>query len=351
MAKPLVSVIVPVYNAQEFLPLCFASIAGQTFRDFECLLVDDGSTDCSPALCDEWAARDGRFLVLHQQNGGVCSARNAGIRAAKGEYIAFCDQDDLLAPRTLEWALAQQQAHPGELVAWLYVRGRAEFAAQPAACTTSYFARSEMLRYFASDQFTCIWNKLFPAAALRAMPALFTVGLVGGGEDFDFMARFLPAFYSLYPAGGVRQIEAPLYFWNAENEKSVSKWDQNQRHYCRQQFDFFRRVKQAFAPFYEQEPRQIALCLNRILRPVAHGLTLAKQNGESAAECWQAPELAEMLAWLKENRWYLGWYLPLRLHWAWLARAMLRWQEERPALYWKCYWLGYYLLARGWQQL
>lgn len=351
MSSPLVSVIVPVYNAQEYLPICFGSIAAQTFAEFECILVDDGSTDSSPALCDEWASRDARFRVLHQKNGGVCSARNAGIRAAKGQFVVFCDQDDLMAPHTLEWALAEQRAHPGELIAWLYVRSRQEFSAQPAARTTSYFSRGEMLRYFASDQFTCIWNKLLPTGVLAAMPALFTVGLVGGGEDFDFMSRFSPAFFQRFPAGGVRQIEAPLYFWNAENENSVSKWDENLRHYCLEQFAFFGRVKAAFAPFYEHEPRQIALCLSRILRPVVYGLVLAKQNGEPSSECWQAPELAEMLDWLKQNRWYTGFYLPLRLHCAPLARAMLRWQEQRPALYWKCYWLGYYLLARGWQRL
>lgn len=351
MSLPIVSVIVPVYNAQEYLPQCFASIAAQTFSGFECILVNDGSTDSSPAICDAWATQDVRFRVIHQQNGGVCSARNTGIQAAQGEFVIFCDQDDLMAPRTLEWALAEQKEHPEQLISWLYVRSREEFSLQPASRSANYFSRGEMLRYFASDQFTCIWNKLLPVQVLTTMPTLFTVGLAGGGEDFDFMARFMPAFFSFFPEGGVRQIEAPLYYWNLENEKSVSKWAGNHQHYCQKQFAFFNRVKTAFAPFYEQEPRQIALCINRILRPVAFGLELAKQNGEPAAECWAAPELAEMLGWLKENRWYTGFYLPLRLHWAWLARAMVRWQEQRPGLYWKCYWLGYYLLAHGWQRL
>lgn len=348
---PFVSIVVPIYNVKECLESLFHSVAGQTFCDFECILVDDGSTDGSSDVCDELAQKDSRFRVIHQENRGVCSARNTGIRAAKGQYVVLCDQDDQLAPNTLEWALHEQHTHPDQLVVWPFTRNYTDFSAQPESYVTTFFDRSEMLRYFASDLFIYVWNKLFPAAVLNSMPVLFTEGLIGGGEDFDFMARFMPAFFSLFPEGGVRQIEAPLYYWNLENEKSVSKWAGNHQHYCQKQFAFFNRVKTAFAPFYEQEPRQIALCINRILRPVAFGLELAKQNGESAAECWAAPELAEMLGWLKENRWYTGFYLPLRLHWAWLARAMVRWQEQRPGLYWKCYWLGYYLLARGWQRL
>ena len=351
MPTPLVTIAVPIYNVKECLPALFASLEAQSFSNFECILVDDGSSDGSGAVCDDQVRRDARFSVIHQKNAGVCSARNAGIRAAKGRFVVLCDQDDQLAPRTLEWALAEQQAHPDQLIVWPFTRSPEAFAAQPGFYSTTCFGRGETLRYFASDLFIYVWNKLLPTEVLRAMPALFTEGMVGGGEDFDFMARFLPAFFALHPGGGVRQIEAPLYYWNLENEKSVSKWQGNHAHYCQKQFAFFNRVKSAFAPFYEQEPRQIAQCMNRILRPVVFGLTLAKQNGEPASECWQSPELAEMLDWLRQNRWYTDFYLPLRLRCAPLARAMLRWQEQRPALYWKCYWLGYYLLARGWQRL
>ena len=76
---PEISVIVPVYKVQEFLPACLASLTGQTFRDFELILVDDGSPDECGALCDAWAGRDGRIRVIHKQNGGLSSARNAGL--------------------------------------------------------------------------------------------------------------------------------------------------------------------------------------------------------------------------------------------------------------------------------
>ena len=109
---PAVSIIVPVYNGQDYLDRCLDSIAAQTVRDFACILVDDGSTDGSADLCRARAARDGRFVLLQKQNGGVCSARNAGLDAARGEYVLFCDQDDLIDPHTLEYALTMQQSAP-----------------------------------------------------------------------------------------------------------------------------------------------------------------------------------------------------------------------------------------------
>ena len=97
-----VSVIVPVYNAEKYLRACVDSILAQTVTELECILVDDGSTDASPTICDEYAARDSRVKVIHKPNGRASSARNAGIRAARGEYIAFVDSDDWIAPDMYE---------------------------------------------------------------------------------------------------------------------------------------------------------------------------------------------------------------------------------------------------------
>lgn len=99
---PKVSVIVPVYNARKYLQCCVDSVLAQTFCDFELLLVDDGSRDGSDAICDAIASGDPRIRVLHKKNGGVSSARNAGLDTAKGEYVLFLDSDDYLDPRFLE---------------------------------------------------------------------------------------------------------------------------------------------------------------------------------------------------------------------------------------------------------
>ena len=97
-----ISVIVPVYRVEKYLPACIDSILNQTFTDFELILVDDGSPDRCPEICDETAKRDARVRVIHQANQGLSAARNAGIEAARGAWLSFVDSDDFVAPDFLE---------------------------------------------------------------------------------------------------------------------------------------------------------------------------------------------------------------------------------------------------------
>lgn len=95
--QPLISVIVPVYKVEPYLDRCVQSIVNQTYENLEIILVDDGSPDNCPAMCDAWAAKDGRVQVIHKENGGVSTARNAGINIAKGAFFTFVDSDDWIA--------------------------------------------------------------------------------------------------------------------------------------------------------------------------------------------------------------------------------------------------------------
>ena len=97
-----ISVIVPIYRVEKFLPQCIESVLNQTFTDFELILVDDGSPDRCPAICDEAAERDARVRVIHQANAGLSAARNAGIEAAHGAWLSFVDSDDYIAPHFCE---------------------------------------------------------------------------------------------------------------------------------------------------------------------------------------------------------------------------------------------------------
>ena len=94
MNTPTISVIVPVYKVEKYIRCCLDSIVTQTFADWECILIDDGSPDNSGKICDEYAEKDGRFRVIHQKNAGVSAARNAGLNVAKGAWITFVDSDD-----------------------------------------------------------------------------------------------------------------------------------------------------------------------------------------------------------------------------------------------------------------
>lgn len=100
--SPKISIIVPVYNVEAFLPQCLNSILAQTFTDFELICVDDGSPDNSGKILDDYAAKDARIKVIHQQNAGLVGARNSGVDAANGKYIYFMDSDDAIHPQLLE---------------------------------------------------------------------------------------------------------------------------------------------------------------------------------------------------------------------------------------------------------
>lgn len=119
--SPELSVIIPVYNVEQYLGECLDSIMAQTFRNFECILVDDGSTDRSGKICDEYAQKDSRFIVLHTANGGLSAARNTGIAAAKGEYLGFVDSDDYIDPRMLSTLVANIKESGADISACGYI--------------------------------------------------------------------------------------------------------------------------------------------------------------------------------------------------------------------------------------
>mgnify|MGYP003175335838 FL=1 len=104
-ATPLVSIIIPVYNAEKYLRYCVDSILQQSYTNLEVILVDDGAKDSSPSICDDYAQSDSRVTVIHQPNGGIAKAQNTGLDAAHGDYIAFADNDDILDSRNIELLL------------------------------------------------------------------------------------------------------------------------------------------------------------------------------------------------------------------------------------------------------
>ena len=115
-SQPKISVIVPVYKVENFLDRCVESIVGQTYENLEIILVDDGSPDNCPAMCDGWAEKDSRIRVIHKENGGVSSARNAALDIATGDYIGFVDSDDWIEPEMYS-SLIQQISESGKHIA------------------------------------------------------------------------------------------------------------------------------------------------------------------------------------------------------------------------------------------
>src|SRR3954447_16249370 len=140
---PRVSVVVPIYNVEDYLAECLESLAAQTFEDLEVIMVDDGSTDGSAAIAESFAARDPRFKLVRRVNGGLSAARNTGIEAATGEFLAFVDSDDLVAPDAYEKLVGTLDKTGSDFASGnahrLYPNGRTRqvgFLARPMARTS-----------------------------------------------------------------------------------------------------------------------------------------------------------------------------------------------------------------------
>ena len=113
--NPLISVIVPVYKAEKYLDKCVQSIVNQTYKNLEIILVDDGSPDNCPEMCDEWAKKDSRIKVIHKENSGAASARNAALDIALGDYIGFVDSDDYIEPNMLDELYDSMQSNGADI--------------------------------------------------------------------------------------------------------------------------------------------------------------------------------------------------------------------------------------------
>lgn len=195
-----VSVIMPVYNSGEYLKTAVESILNQSLREIELILVDDGSTDGSSERCDEYAAKDSRVVVIHQKNGGICNARNAALKIARGEYIGFSDHDDEFGEGFLDAAYKKAIETNAEIVKVskkVLVTLDRKIVKERSNCLPDVvLGKKEILEnYF--DLFTrlkinCVWDSLFKTSFLRENNIWFDEFYKCGGEDYDIMARYLP---------------------------------------------------------------------------------------------------------------------------------------------------------------
>lgn len=120
--KIKLSIIIPVFNVEKYVQTCLDSVIEQSFRNFEVIVVDDGSTDGSPTICDAAAKQDGRICVIHQQNGGLSAARNAGLDIARGEWIGFLDSDDFIMPDMYEKLMDAAEKARADIAICNYLR-------------------------------------------------------------------------------------------------------------------------------------------------------------------------------------------------------------------------------------
>lgn len=189
----MISIIVPVYNAEQYLHRCIDSILAQSYTDFELLLIDDGSKDASGDICDEYASKDTRVRFFHKGNGGVSSARNLGLDNAQGEYITFCDADDYVSE---DWLAAYSEAIANNvdlaIQGYYAIDGNntVEKQLQPHSGNTIEAKRKLIESQFAQDTYYYLWVKLFRRDLLEAHHIRFDKQSVLG-EDTQFISKYL----------------------------------------------------------------------------------------------------------------------------------------------------------------
>lgn len=163
MREGVISVVVPVYNVEPYLKECLDSIINQSYRDLEIILIDDGSTDKSGEICDEYSKKDDRIIVIHQTNQGSASAKNAGLRKTSGEYLSFVDSDDFLQEGAYEFMVKQLEDYHADIIQccfrMLYQKSNREVNNIMDIQTLD---TSEFLELFTKD-WTCglLWDKLY----------------------------------------------------------------------------------------------------------------------------------------------------------------------------------------------
>lgn len=217
----LISVIVPVYNAEKYLRECVDSILNQTYKNFEVILVDDGSTDGSPAICDEYAKTDERVKVIRKENGGVSSARNLGLEVANGEYICFIDSDDFVSEDYLKNLYNSITENNSDMAFCKYVNyanGKADVSREifPDAPITF---DSEKKRVDFTSRFLCLNNNLTVSSwrILFAKSLLFKCKFdnrINVGEDLLFLIDVIKRVQK------VSFVNSIMYFYRV-NENSV----------------------------------------------------------------------------------------------------------------------------------
>lgn len=218
---PLVSIIVPVYNAEKTLGRCVNSILNQEYRDFELLLLDDGSTDGSGRLCDDYAGKDPRVRVVHKANSGVSDTRNRGIAQAKGKYLQFADSDDWLTPESTKFLVQAITEHRCDMVIADFYRVVGERVSQKGSIEEEGIMKRtdfavKMMQRPADFYYGVLWNKLYKHSIIEKHH-LRMDSSVSWCEDFMFNLDYVRHVQKIYA------LHIPVYYYVKTKGSLVSQ--------------------------------------------------------------------------------------------------------------------------------
>lgn len=218
---PLVSIIVPVYNSEKTLGRCIESILNQTYKEFELLLLDDGSTDSSGEICDTYAEKDARIRVIHKENSGVSDTRNQGIAMAKGEYLQFLDSDDWITSDATGLFVRTMAEHSCDMVIAQFYRVIGEHVSQKGAIEEDGLLdrvtyASHMMQKPADFYYGVLWNKFYKRSIIEKHQ-LKMDSSISWCEDFMFNLEYIRHTHSIYA------MKIPVYYYVKTKGSLVSQ--------------------------------------------------------------------------------------------------------------------------------
>lgn len=260
--SPELSIVVPIYNSEKYLSRCIDSILQQDCSEIELLLVDDGSSDSSGCICDQYAARDCRVRVFHQSNAGVSTARNVGVEKAKGRFLAFVDSDDWMAPNI--YSVMLPFAQKGMLPICQISNASSQTCSSPALPPRKYPV-SQFFRFCENFMMNSPVNKIFSLEALQRYGIRFRHDL-SLGEDLIFCLDYLPH------CSGIVDVPDSCYFYNHDNTESLSQKYRKDFYYS--QMCILERIRLSFeelhGDFAEDQGRYYAMALDLLLQSINH---------------------------------------------------------------------------------
>lgn len=216
----LVSIVIPIYNVEKYIHKCIESVLGQTYKNLEIILVEDGSPDRCPSICDKYAQEDKRIKVVHKENGGLSDARNAGIEIAKGDFIAFIDGDDYIAPNMIEVLLKLSIAEQACITVCNYCRvfSNGKEIPRKTKFSTKVMNNIEALEDLFMSPSCCevmTWNKLYDLSLFKQNAICFPKGKIHE-DNFTTYKLF-------YAAKKIVYTDTILYYYVQRADSIMSK--------------------------------------------------------------------------------------------------------------------------------
>lgn len=232
----MISIIIPVYKAENTLRKCVESCLNQTYKDIEIILVDDGSPDSCPTICNEYSVKDGRVIVLHKKNGGVSSARNLGLKRARGEFIVFVDSDDWIEDDMLKHMMNIQIKNDYDLILCNYT---IHFDNNKSIADNTYVpkmrSKHEIYNYLLmpnkEDSFRTPWAKMYKSRIIHENNLQFNESLTLG-EDTCFNYQYISYINSIYCING----------YNGYNFRRIFSSEKKARYYKSAKYLFNSRI-------------------------------------------------------------------------------------------------------------